>query len=1848
MCDKILRELDKSLHKSNEDYCSGIAKGNNLEDVKGYVAESVPRWPPPLSSCCPRASMYYAYAEDTNPFDRINEFTEANKKRPGDDLGKIHFDPPLDPFTIRDPYGDDCAREKYLRSDPCCFAIFGKPGLDSQRLAKLVSQSWNCVLISPESLIREEIEKKSNKGEWIADNLANGEAIEMSIVMNLVESRVKQRDVMHRGYVVEGLPLIPNESGLETSSPSDITSVEESSKQICTIHTCGTEPEVPSSQSQSSSSLESDDKSTSLLTLGSLKKTKNIGNRINIFHRTTVGEALPMGKLVAGILARINPFDADESRTKVPRPEKYQQYVPDQIKRIFETWPVKPTVIIYIVCPDEDAIVRRADFRFDPREGKIVDSRFFATVKNVFDDDHMEKYLLNPVFNSPTNVKFQCEIYKRHALPIIDRQILKHNPQNIIRVDGRTSASQMFLIISTKLRTLPISRIILPTRIREAEEIFDGEEVVEKPIEDTLDDRSNEEIFEEFANKSTISWRFPWCISKWRYDCPVELAKGRTVEGNAENVVRFMNKIFFLSSTEAMESFLENPRPFLLPFKPRPSCKIAIFGPKYAGKSKLSNAIGRRFGAIVIDVSELEKELIDDRINVNVADAARRAVKRVVADLKVKLEAERESREDARREALNFWLNEVKTIVEELDFDEAKQTTDHTISRKLLQEYGLQFLEENVELRERIKHDESVIYDYAPDNLRYEEPPIRELSEHDPEVAAILENEVKHLRTEKITITNSEIAGLLISRIKMTPDEPFDGGLLREPGWIVDGMHPDSEIWRFLAAAGVAFDHLILIIEKEPYQKLIRNWQRFQEREDTIEQDESYLGKERTNLDLSKMRDIESYVTDIKDFEEKWYTFATLLDKEPFVCDLDETPNVYESVSRHIEDRYRLAAKIMTEEEREREFEDTIESGTDVDDEEDLEDEELEASEKKQVLQDNRRLGDTGIYCPVALARSRVLRKGREEFSALYLGKIYLCSSAEALNDFVNEPEIFNVPFEKPISEIPAARIFIVGPPGSGKSSVAKLLAKEYNASHVDLSSNLEEYMRKRGIMLIEEKDDSQLRTIDLPLDLTDEKFNIDKDTILAFMQKYKNEGAPLPHKMFEECVFNYFKAPYDASVTIFESFPKCLEDAEIALENNAIPELVIELECSLEKTQERLLPGLLGSFAFKHEPKKNSMSEDNTEVEEKDEEEAEDPEETRERILQQIEESYQRKEQLLDEARSRMEEELIPWIKVDGEKDTTALLPVLRKILQPVIARGLSTLERTYEVDPETAESLLDCGYYLPSSFGRSCPVQMYEKKTPIQMYLPMVEQDEIHTVLHRCYVYFIGGSEALKSFKTDPLKYLRTDSCNPAIPARVSIIGPPKCGKSTLAERFGRAYGMRVITRGEALRWTIEKFAWTKTGSDIEASLRSGDKVTDELVVRAVEIYSIDPRSSAQGFVLDGFPMNREEFKAFALLNIRPMMVLNLQADQNFCLTSSTFDDEENIGKPPLYPPSLVSHRYEKWEEISPNYLSWLNKYAQNIVDIDATTSKWAVWRNANRQFCSKFADVKRYFREADYDKVHSLKNLAVSPYEFRIRQSHYEFYCPSCLHHDDSLISSGPPPDRRGVVQFREYFYWICPKHLEDFVRNPQACLPPQATGGGLTATLPTERPKMLDEEIDVEHPCWAKRLQKSGNCIVTYAESLPECKIVPGQRNLGVLYKDSLYLFCSPDCRQKFLARSSMYSKIEIESRSTSPTTELKNMPTLDFLKKTVADVIVKAVTAVAAARPKYPGMSPEISASVYIAIFLKVHNADCSLNEVGVYEEVARRMEARRQIVRVATRNITRKINPHVAILDNTN
>ena len=64
-----------------------------------------------------------------------------------------------------------------------------------------------------------------------------------------------------------------------------------------------------------------------------------------------------------------------------------------------------------------------------------------------------------------------------------------------------------------------------------------------------------------------------------------------------------MDKLYVMSTGEALAHFLRNPRAFLAPHLPRPPCKVCVLGPPHSGKTTVAHALAQRYKAQVQEMT---------------------------------------------------------------------------------------------------------------------------------------------------------------------------------------------------------------------------------------------------------------------------------------------------------------------------------------------------------------------------------------------------------------------------------------------------------------------------------------------------------------------------------------------------------------------------------------------------------------------------------------------------------------------------------------------------------------------------------------------------------------------------------------------------------------------------------------------------------------------------------------------------------------------------------------------------------------------------------------------------------------------------------------------------------------------------------------------------------------------------------------------------------------------------------------------------------------------------------------------------------------------------------------------
>jgi hypothetical protein len=151
------------------------------------------------------------------------------------------------------------------------------------------------------------------------------------------------------------------------------------------------------------------------------------------------------------------------------------------------------------------------------------------------------------------------------------------------------------------------------------------------------------------------------------------------------------------------------------------------------------------------------------------------------------------------------------------------------------------------------------------------------------------------------------------------------------------------------------------------------------------------------------------------------------------------------------------------------------------------EEEEDEDNFDPSLKDKKQNFGETNYFCPVTLYKRGILVPGNPELQCKYREKIYRFNNEESKQAFFDNPETY-LPNGKKKIKIPAPRIFILGPRGSGKSTQARLLANKLDVFHIKFRDYLQELIIGKTKKYVEPERDEDKEIDEEPEEIDEEK----------------------------------------------------------------------------------------------------------------------------------------------------------------------------------------------------------------------------------------------------------------------------------------------------------------------------------------------------------------------------------------------------------------------------------------------------------------------------------------------------------------------------------------------------------------------------------------------------------------------------------------------------------------------------------------------------------------------------------------------------------------------------------------
>lgn len=1823
-------------------------------------------------------------------------------------LGLNNTDIPLpENVDFHNCWTDMDAQEAYLKQKPKTFLILGKQGTGCYSLGESLAKRINCIHLCPQNVLVDEIDQKSTTGKCLDFNMRHNNVCKFNTVLKIMKEKLKSPAIEHRGFVISGLPLV-------TSSKD--------AKYL--INSLKGEESISIVENIVSDLINNIKKNK-------LKKRESSFSSISSENSEVPDEAEVEEEEVE-VEPEIQLEEIEEQIVELPKfllkscsNTVHQSKVYYSTKKsvlllqLHELFDLKPDIVIYITCPNADAVTKRNRkffnymnniTTFSPFESNTDNDIRWPTSYNIMSEyKKLDSHIFNPKYNCAQpihlnkNATDQICNYKNIVTSFIEEKLKEYDPHYVIKLDGRTTIHHMINHTMELLQLMPIKPVLIPEPLYLEEPINDMEEFWIK-IEELNVIRSGVMNFKRYS-------------SPWYNRCPVQLKNRQSLCGNSKFAVTFFRHIYLLSSLDAMVSFCRNPRPFLKLEYLEPTCRIVIVGTRSSGKTMVAKCLSWIFDTPIICYKTILKNEKLKKYNYY----SKTILSEIIANIEDTRFSQWQSKELERISNLNTWFNTVsstlssyvKVLAEKLD-DDSKVEDVIFLDKYNSLRSQLSFLpQDDLQACQDALIDKNLLK-YAPACLTTEtnKPSTPVLGDSDVTDAISAYITAYDLQRE-IEPTTEELMTEIINIIQ-TNSEPN----LKEQKFskfIIDGFPSDPEYWDYLIESNLLPDYTVALFEnREVDADLIQRYldietcvkiyeERYLLANDVLVKTKLLQGNPE-NLPLVDVQNIiEEAIKKSFDSISMYEGAAKIdLDLSKFTENIEKFREDWDNIKLKLEVNFKLCIEVELESKSDIQVLDEVllklrkgycKPCLSNEEEPENHEDEIEQSKDELTYNDYRVLGEVSIYCPITFYDYGVLWKGKTEFTATYDNKLYYFSNEECRESLQYDITKY-LSYNKPFKNIPPLRICIIGTIGSGKTSVAKTIAKELGLLHVDFVEYLNNFLIPKHFKKVGWQYENSFTDT-----LTDDEgvveFQTDEENLNIFSDLLSNEqelrrlvsnyferGAPLLPVLMQKLIRKlWFEDPFKTTGIVIDGYPKLPTDVEDMINCYCIPDVIIELEGSSETSLNRLSHIKLKTWKLQLNDAKNKVKNKletekaewqefvtksivikliideilenivpgadnaidnlssqmstiidadpsgspNIDVnlftsynefiqehpEPVDRSEWEKPEDVLEKINNRLESIFEIDDENIQNLKEIAEEQKISVIAIDAKKPLHKVVRRTLSSLQTYRNRSESFFEQTFVINCDIAEMLLSEGFFLLSKFYRMCPVSVMENPhTLFNSYSIGKRKNEIFPVIHRAYIYFISSEENVKKFRSNPLKYANNDAIKSLkrYTLRIGVIGPPKSGKSKLASKLAKKYGLICISKGMAIRHILEHMNWTVLGMKMKTLLHKGEVIDSELVMKAVITVALHHRTITNGFVLDGFPETLHEAHELAANGLFPLIMFDLKTNREKLLRNTQNEIHYNILKTkPPYPCTLIEYRYTNWYEKCLPVRDMIKEDTQNLYIINGNNSEWQCLVDACMNIDYIMQKIHYYLSHCKTEIV-PVDVMCISKEQFQKRMSCYRNLCPVCFH-KNILCHSGFPPFNKGLVQYKDYFYWICKEHYNLVLQHPHIFLcSKKIVIPEIPAVVKSVNPSLVYE---------------NGICIVTYAENLPSQKTLRGKNEFAAAYKKHTYLFCSPECLHKFLLKPHLYYNIKVfKEMSIFPKLSLKNLPHLGYLEQTVGNLITEACCSVNVLRPKYPGLSTRLSALIYIALYLKTHNSNMNKSVVSRYTKIFKVYEAR--------------------------
>ncbi|XP_037100184.1 adenylate kinase 9 isoform X2 [Syngnathus acus] len=1450
---------------------------------------------------------------------------------------------------------------------------------------------------------------------------------------------------------------------------------------------------------------------------------------------------------------------------------------------------LKPDFVINIKCADKDLVQRLSSQKQHPMTGLLynqdqwkVDNEFHVTgfieeegaeeedKEDSQDADEEEEEQSAPRCTidqlvwiperQARNTSFRINTYKENILRPLEDYMMDHNPIYLLEVDGSETPDELLLFVLSRLGSMAIQRVSIPVVLHQDEEL--------------PEDIETEDLLRFMSSSRMLVPGFRWRRSRWGRSCPVALKEGRLVPGKPEFSVGFRDKMYILSSQEAYDKFVSNPRRYLLPPMPSPPCRVCIIGTAASGRPELSVLMGARHNVSVLELEKLAEPLLAELETEWLAKVKEDSVQAAMEKIRTKQQNEQSSDGTPAVEVTESHPEVVALVQTALE--EAKK---QDAAKEIYAQALMKVVKENEACHQGADVGNGWVLDNFPRNA----------------------SQLEALQRAGI---HPDFLFCLMHTEGTLPDQ--GGAPQTESG--EDKAEPKAEKdqftrqWEALQLS-LSISHSVLQTGGRRPEELL------DEIVQLMEKPFKYLPREFSAVDLDEeAEDIEAIANLEVDDDDDDSAKDTAEEEEEQEEEGDDSESPSDATSkRAFGDTFIFCpvvlkkhnALVPSTDEVSAKYREKVYYFSNVD------------AREVFMLSPEQFVGRSQLVKPPAL-RIFVLgcrgsgKTTQGEWLAEQLGLFHI-QFREHLQRLL-APKIkqrVNPADESTEEHLKALKTTIEDargeePPEEDAGLTDEEIGiKAYLADDVPLSSQvLEEIVNPYW------KKEPYLST-----GFILEDFPHNTEEVQHMMQ----------HHLYPDAVVTLMADVEDIQARLLPKFwsrwrahcqrREALLDDLREIHTKAREENITKRRAELMEEKAASSTAKFSCRAEDEDDEDSANIEDEIEAileeeypverydEFKDDDEAE--EATTERLNTEIEERYVADSNNMAIVLEVLSELKIPRISINASRKTPVVRRQLLLKVEPLQLNRESLFQKCQAVSYSLAQLLLLYSYKFHSAFGCTDPVKRYGEKELIQPVLWPLETP--FPVLFNQYIYFFGSKKNQQTFMLNPLKYLRQSKPYPMLSVKMAVVGPPKSGKTGVASMFAQRYGLDLLSIGGVMRRILEEQEHSDLAVQMKLHLNRGLVVPDELAIQCLKKVLMSLVCSTQGYVLDGFPMTMKQAELMQANSIIPMMVVEMELDTVEVLKRGLASKMEENKPHLMHDSAEILHIrntcYRREAELTSRHF---RRQYDNWIPTDGLKCKWYIWERLIKEISVSMEHVHTYLRRTRSGQAGCINRQCVTPQEFQRRIGEFAHYCPVCLALRDHLVDCSETPSLTYAAEYNRRYFKMCDaEHLEIFLASPDEFVSPRCPRPLPQADrLPR---KLTEAEVKNRFP---QQIEMKGFCPVTYLDGkLRYEALVHGSLEFALEYRERLYTCETKEKQYKFLSAPELYWDLKLPSK-VPPLCEpipLTSLPTLGYLEQGVAVGVIKAMTAVGCLKPKFPFFSMERSALHYLAFYMKAFN-----------------------------------------------